>query len=310
MYKSPQIGNNSIEVIFVIKDNDLKKTYIKEALGNKNYLSYRTDLALFKILVSFAVFILIYFIYLDFLLSILSAFLVFSIFTLVNKFNVDSKNNKGKVLLLSKVKKSYFSSKIDEINSNDFEMLIRLLFKYEGYNNILKKGRSLYLAEQEGYISCIKIFKLYDGIEVEKLDIRSLLTFMGNSNIRKGFLVTTANLSEDAEKLLEKFKDRFEISLIDLEGLYNLASKYNMLPEESFYYKKMHEVKSTFNKKEVKNNVLNMKKLALYIPAAIFFYISSIWMPGNKLVIYISYYFLILTIVNVGYYMANKYIKN
>lgn len=294
----------------MIKDNDLKKTYIKEALGNKNYLSYRTDLALFKILVSFAVFILIYFIYLDFLLSILSAFLVFSIFTLVNKFNVDSKNNKGKVLLLSKVKKSYFSSKIDEINSNDFEMLIRLLFKYEGYNNILKKGRSLYLAEQEGYISCIKIFKLYDGIEVEKLDIRSLLTFMGNSNIRKGFLVTTANLSEDAEKLLEKFKDRFEISLIDLEGLYNLASKYNMLPEESFYYKKMHEVKSTFNKKEVKNNVLNMKKLALYIPAAIFFYISSIWMPGNKLVIYISYYFLILTIVNVGYYMANKYIKN
>ncbi len=309
MYKSPQIGNNSIEVIFVIKDNDLKKAYIKEALGNRNYLSYRTDLALFKILISFVGFVVIYFIYIDFILSLLSSFLIFAIFTLVNKFNVDSKNKKGKALLMSKVKRDYFSSKIEEINSNDFEMLIKLLFKYEGYNNIIKKGRSLYLAEQEGYISCIKIFKLYDGIEVEKLDIRSLLTFMGNSNIRKGFLVTTANLSEDAEKLLEKFKDRFEISLIDLKGLYNLAGKYNMLPEDSFYYKKMHATKSTFNKNDVKDNILNMKKLALYIPAAIFFYMSSIWMPGNKLVIYISYYFLILTIVNIGYYMANKYIK-
>lgn len=293
----------------MIKDNNLRKTFVKEALGNRNYLSYRTDLALFKTLISFAVFILIYFIYIDLILSLLIASLVFAILTLFNKINVDIKNEKGRELLFNKVKKNYFSSKIEEINLNDFEMLIKLLFKNEGYNNIIKKGRSLYLAEKEGYIKCIKIFKLYDGIEVEKLDIRSLLTFMGHSGIKKSFLVTTSNLSEEAEKLLEKFKDKFEINIIDIEGMFNLAQKYNMLPEDSFYYKKLYEEKRTISKKDVKNNMLNIKKLALYIPAAAFFYIFSVWMPENKLVIYISYYFIVLSIVNILYYFRNKYIN-
>ena len=292
----------------MIKGNNLRKTFVKEALGNRNYLSYRTDLALFKTLISFAVFILIYFIYLDLILSLLIASLVFAILTLFNKIKVDAKNEKGRELLFNKVKKNYFSSKIEEINLNDFEMLIKLLFKNEGYNNIIKKGRSLYLAEKEGYISCIKIFKLYDGIEVEKLDIRSLLTFMGHSGIKKSFLVTTSNLSEEAEKLLEKFKDKFEINIIDIEGMFNLAQKYNMIPEDSFYYKKLYEEKGTISKKDVKNNILNIKKLVLYIPAAIFFYISSIWMPENQLVIYISYYFVILSVVNIFNYLRNKYI--
>ncbi len=293
----------------MIKDNNLRKAFVKEALGNRNYLSYRTDLALFKMLISFAVFILIYFVYLDLILAFLIAALVFTVLTLTNKINVDTKNEKGKELLFNKVKKNYFSSKIEEINLNDFEMLIKLLFKHEGYNNLIKKGRSLYLAEKDGYISCIKVFKLYDGIEVEKLDIRSLLTFMGHSGIKKGFLVTTSNLSEEAEKLLEKFKEKFEVTIIDIEGMFDLAKKYNMLPEDSFYYKKLYEEKRTISRHDVKNNMLNIKKLALYIPAAIFFYISSVWMPENKLVIYISYYFVLLSIVNIFYYFKNKYIK-
>lgn len=146
-------------------------------------------------------------------------------------------------MLINKVKEEYFSSKIEEINQSDFELLIKLFFKNEGYNNIIKKGRSLYLAEKDGYITCIKIFKLYGGTEVEKLDIRSLLTFMGNSNIRNGFLVTTTGLSKDAAELIEKFKDKFEITIIDIEGMYSLADKYNMLPDESFYYKKLSEEK-------------------------------------------------------------------
>ena len=293
----------------MIKDNNFRKTFVKEALGSKNYLSYRIDLALFKVLISFAVFILVYFIYIDFILSLLIAALAFAVLTLVNKINVDVKNEKGREILIDRVKKNYFSSKIEEINSNDFVMLIKLLFRQEGYNNIIKKGRGLYLAEKEGYISCIKIFKLYDGIEVEKLDVRSLLTFMGQSNIRKGFLVTTGSLSEDASKLLEKFKDKFEITLLNIDSLYDLADKHNMLPEDSFYHKRLYEEKGTISKKDVKNNVLSIKKISLYIPSAIFFYISSIWLPENKLVIYISYYFIILTIINIIYYFAYKYIK-
>ncbi len=290
----------------MIKDNKVKKAYVKEALGNRNYLSYRTDLMLLKILVSFVVFIAMYFIYLDLILSLLSASLVFFVFTLVNRINVDKKNEKGRDLLFKKVKKEYFLSKIQEINQNDFEMLIKLFFKNEGYNNIIKKGRSLYLAEKGGYIICIKVFKLFEGIEVEKLDVRSLLTFMGNSSIKKGFLATTSDLSEDAEKLIEKFKDKFEITIIDIEGMYSLADKYNMLPEDSFYYKRINEERIT-SKKDVKENVLSINKIYLYIAAAIFFYMSSIWLPENKLVIYISYYFILMTIINTLYFLANNY---
>lgn len=290
----------------MIKDNKVKKTYIKEALGNRNYLSYRTDLMLLKILVSIVVFIVTYFIYLDIILSLLLASLVFFVFTLVNKINVERKNEKGKNMLIKKVKEEYFSSKIEEINQSDFEMLIKLFFRNEGYNNIIKKGRSLYLAEKEGYITCIKIFKLYDGIEVEKIDIRSLLTFMGNSNIRNGFLITTSDLSEDAVKLIEKFNDRFEITIIDIEGMYSLADKYNMLPEESFYYKKLSEKKIVI-KNDFKENVLNIRKIYLYIAASIFFYMSSVWMPENKLVIYISYFFIALSIFNIIYFYVIKY---
>lgn len=261
---------------------------------------------LLKILVSSVVFIVTYFIYLDIILSLLLASLVFFVFTLVNKINVERKNEKGKNMLIKKVKEEYFSSKIEEINQSDFEMLIKLFFRNEGYNNIIKKGRSLYLAEKEGYITCIKIFKLYDGIEVEKIDIRSLLTFMGNSNIRNGFLITTSDLSEDAVKLIEKFNDRFEITIIDIEGMYSLADKYNMLPEESFYYKKLSEKKIVI-KNDFKENVLNIRKIYLYIAASIFFYMSSVWMPENKLVIYISYFFIALSIFNIIYFYVIKY---
>jgi len=290
----------------MIKDNKLRKTFIKEALGSRNYLSYRTDLMLLKIIASFEVFITVYFIYLDLLLSLLTALLVFAVFTMTNKVNVDKKNEKGRELLFKKAKKEYFLSKIEEINKSDFEMLIKLFFKNEGYNNIIKKGKGLYLAEKEGYITCIKVFKLFEGIEVEKLDIRSMLTFMGNSNIKNGFLVTTSDLSEDAAKLIEKFKDRYEITIIDIEGMYNLADKYNMLPEDSFYYKRMSEEKIT-TKKNVRENVLSINKIYLYIAAAIFFYMSSVWLPENKLVIYISYFFIIMTIINVFYFLANRY---
>ena len=122
-------------------------------------------------------------------------------------------------------------------------------------------------------------------------------------------MVTTSSLSEEAEKLLEKFKEKYTISIIDLEGLHNLAQKNKMLPEDSFYYKKLNEQIKTPPKKEISKNVLNTKKLALYLPAALFFYISSIWMPHNKLPIYISSYFIILSLINIVYYTANKYIN-
>lgn len=293
----------------MIKDNKIKRIYVKEALVNKNYLSYRIDLMLFKVLISLAVLILTYLTYLDLILSLLIGSLVFSVITLVNKIKVEKKNEKGRELLLKKVKQEYFSSKIEEMQPSDFELLIRLFFNKEGYKNIIKKGRSLYLAEKEGYISCIKIFKLFDGTEIEKIDVRSLLTFMGNSGIRKGFLVAACGISQDAEKLIENLKDKFEINLIDIEGLYSLAEKNKILPEEAFFHRMLND-KKIISKKDLKENVLDIRKVYLYIAASVFFYMSSVWMPENRLVIYISYFFIIMTIINIIYFAANKYINN
>lgn len=291
----------------MIKDNNLKKIFIKEALGDRNYLSYRTDLLLFKFMISFIVFIITYFLYLDFVMSLLTASLVFAITTLINKINVDKKNKKGEELLLKKIKRKYFLSKIQEINTDDFEMLIKFFFHNEGYRDIIKKGRGLYLAEKEGYITCIKIFKLFEGIEVEKLDIRSLLTYMDKGNIRKGYLVSTGSLSEDASELLEKLNEKFELEVVDIDGLYDLADKHNMMPEDSFYYSKIYETSSVKEKEDIKDNVLNINKLSLYFPAAAFFYIVSILLPENRIVIYISYYFIILSIINIVLHLTNRY---
>ncbi|MFA6983207.1 MAG: hypothetical protein WC276_04590, partial [Sedimentibacter sp.] len=86
----------------------------------------------------------------------------------------------------------------------------------------------------------------------------------------------------------------------------SLADKYNMLPEESFYYKKLSEKKIVI-KNDFKENVLNIRKIYLYIAASIFFYMSSVWMPENKLVIYISYFFIALSIFNILYFYVIKY---
>ena len=62
--------------------------------------------------------------------------------------------------------------------------------------------------------------------------------------------------------------------------------------------------------KDLKENVIDIRKVYLYIAASVFFYMSSVWMPENRLVIYISYFFIIMTIINIIYFAANKYINN
>lgn len=294
----------------MIKDYNIRRIFIKEALKNKNYKnysSYRMDLLLFKVMASFIVFIITYFINLDLTMSVLTSLIVFFVLTLINKINLDKKNQVGEELLLSRVKREYFSAKIEEMNSYDFELLIKYFFEKEGYKNIIKKGRSMYLTEKEGYISIIKVFKLLEGTEVEKLDIRSLLTYMGTNNIRKGYLINTGNLTEDANALLNKFKDKFELETLDIDGLYSLADKHNMLPDTSFYYNKIYEQRKTLDRKVVIGNIIDKKKIFLYIPAVLFFYILTIWMPENRMVVYILYYFIILTIINIIFYIVNKY---
>jgi len=98
-----------------------RKRFIKEALGTRNYFSYRTDLILYKIMLSILVLIAIFLITDDWSFSILIGAEVFVIFTLVNKLNVKRKKDEGEEKLINKMKREHFKKKIDEINQEDFE---------------------------------------------------------------------------------------------------------------------------------------------------------------------------------------------
>ena len=284
------------------KDKNLRKVFVKEALGSRKYLSYRTDLVLYKILLSVIVLTAFYFMTDDLLMSLFVAVEVFAVFTLINKMNTDRKSNEGREKLIYRRKKEHFKKKLEEINQDDFEMLIGYLFEKEGWKNYVKKGRHMYLTEKQGIIHCIKIFKMFEEIELEKVDVRSMIEFMGQNNIRTGHLIYTGALSENAAELLEKFKDKLEIKLISIDELYKIVGKYNMLPEDDSFLNKIYEEKYLpDSKEEVKKNIFGNKKMIVYVFAALFFYITSRIMRDSFISRYIFYYFVFLSLLSLIY---------
>ena len=121
----------------MIRDNNIKRIFIKEALGKRNYFSYRTDLILYKIILSLIVFLTIYLLTVDFILSILFAVQVFVIFTLINKLNINRKKDEGEEKLILKIKMEHFQKRLNEINNVDFEMMTGYLFEKEGWKNFI-----------------------------------------------------------------------------------------------------------------------------------------------------------------------------
>ncbi|WMJ76403.1 MULTISPECIES: restriction endonuclease [unclassified Sedimentibacter] len=290
--------------------NKIKKGYISEAIGTRNYFSYRADLVLYKVLLSMIVLLVIFFITSDLKFSILIAAEVFLIFTLVNKLNITRKRREGEEKLIYRLKTEHFRKKIEEINNDDFGMLIGFLFEKKGCRNFIKKGRHMFLAEKDGLINCIKIYKLYQGTELEKTDVRSMISFMCSSSIKIGYLVTTVEINEEAKKLLEKFEDKLHIEIIDSNALFNMMDEAGILPGKEYFSKKIYEEKSFVKKKsKLKNNVFDNKKIIVYVFAAVFFYITSAAMPNNTISIYISYYFILLTVVSGLYMIWVKYIS-
>lgn len=294
----------------MLDNRKFKKIFIKEAIGSRNYLSYRTDLILYKILLSILVFLVILFISDDIGLSVLISGEVFLIFTLINKLNVDRKRNEGENQLILKRKKEHFKKKLEEININDFELLIGFLFEKKGCKNFIKKGRHMYLAEKEGLINCIKIYRLFENIELERIDARNMVTYMCQNNIRIGYLITTGVLSEGAKELLEDFKDRLNITVMDFDSLFAMMEENEILPENDFFYNKIYEEESGKTKDvDIKKNIFDNKKIIIYIFSSVFFYAASMIMPQNNISRYISYYFIVLTAINVFYSIWIKHIS-
>ena len=167
------------------------------------------------------------------------------------------------------------------------------------------------LAEKNGLINCIKIYKFYDDIELEKIDLRNLVTFMCQSNIKAGYIVTTGNLNEEAKKFIDGFKDELNIKVVDFDGLFDIIKEHEMLPNNEYFYGKAEERKDHNKKKiDIIVNVFDNKKIFVYILSAVFFYVSSLVMPENNVSRYISYYFIILTIISIVHMVwMNKFGK-
>lgn len=295
----------------MVENKRIEKRFVKEALGTRNYFSYRMDLMLYKIILSVLVGTAIYVHTSDSLISVIIGIEVFAIFTLVNKLHIKRKKNEGEEKLINKMKMEHFKKKIDEINQDDFEMLIGFLFEKSGFRNFIKKGRHMFLTERDGLINCIKIYKLYDNMELEKIDVRNLVSFMCECNIRIGYIIITGKLSGEAKKFLESFENSLDIHIVDMDELFSLMDGNGILPNNDFFYDRVCEEKVFEKKKEtLKNNIFDSKKVLVYILASVFFYITSIFMPENVINRYISYYFILLTAISTGCIVWNKYVSD
>ncbi|MGD9569779.1 MAG: hypothetical protein AB7V48_15960, partial [Sedimentibacter sp.] len=125
-----------------------------------------------------------------------------------------------------------------------------------------------------------------------------------------GHLVTTGSFSEEAKEIIEKFKDKLDIEVVDLDGLFSIMDEKSILPDNNYFYNKIADIKIIEKKKiKLKNNVFDIKKVIVYILAAVFFYIISFLMPYNSVSIFISYYFILLAVMSILYLIWVKYIS-
>lgn len=289
------------------KNKSDRKVFIEETIGTRKYFSYRADLMLYKLILSLLIFAVVNNITSHVFFSFFIALQVFVIFTLINKLNLERKEKEGIKKLIVQTKKEYFKKKINDIEIDGFENLVQFFFVKQNYTNYKKMGEHFYSTELDGEISYIKIFKLFDEAEVDMIDVKSFISLVSQNNIKRGFIITNNKINIDAKELRDKIIKKIQIDIIDIDKLYDLTEKFDLLPENDYFYNKILNEKQ--NKKDVnliKNNVFSSKKILIYLFSAILFYIFSKILFYNVLPFYLSCYFIILTSITLLY---NAYIK-
>jgi hypothetical protein len=289
-----------------------KKIYIEETIGSRKYFSYRADLLLYKLILCVVIYLIIYSITSELLISIVVSVQVLLIFTLINKLIIERKESEGRELLLKKFKKNYFSKKINEMNMVEFEKFTNYYFETKGYSNFKKVGKHLYLINKFEDNFYVKIYKFYEGAEIEKTDIRNLISILNNNSIKNIIIVTTNKLSDDADNIIKKFNSDLNIQIISTGELYEFADINKYLPDDKFFYKQIQDSKSIKNVKKhkvLKNNIFDTKKIIIYFIASVLFYIMSKIMSNNIMTLYVSYYFITLSIISVIYFIILKTIR-
>lgn len=288
----------------------LKKMYIEETLKTRKYLGFRLDIALLKIIIIAIVSSVIYTITNDLKFMVVISIQLFMILTLINKIVIDKKIQAGKKLLSEKVKFEKFKNKIFTVSYNEFENFIMLYLNQYRYKCVKKMKNYVYSAINENQDIIINLFRYYENANIEKIDLRNSLGYAINKKAKKLVIITVNELSKEAEELINDMKDILDIEIISLNFLYNFADNNNLLSinydDYDFSYVKKNLYK---NKISPINNIVIGKKSIIYVISAILFYILDKIFIYNSLIIYISYYFMFLAVINIGYNFFNGLIK-
>lgn len=285
-----------------------RRIFIKETIGTRKYFSYRADIALLKVLASIAVFIMLYFMTSQIFISAIMSVQIFILLTLVNSMVLGRKEREGREALIGRAKREWFIKKIKTMDASYFEDLIIYFFGKEGFTDIMKRDKGCYLAQKDGKTYLIKACKLYDEAEIERIDVRSMVTEMMAEGITAGYLASINKLSESAIKEIDKLKNRLTLSVMDADELFELSCKYALLPEDSTFCRRVCNEKSLRSRGGIiKENVFSYGKTGTYILSGLMFFIMSIVMPGNGTAKLIGCYFAFLATACIGVRLWNRY---
>ena len=291
-------------------DKILKKLYIEETLKTRRYMGFRLDIALIKSIITMIILTILYLYTEDIVFSIIVGLQVFLILTLLNKMTIDKKIKVGREKLSQRIKKDKFKNKIFYSDYNEFENYIMLYLNQYRYKDIQKIRDYYYSSVKNGEVVYIHLIKFYEDACVEKIDIRNLLTVLMTEKNSKSVIIAINDLSEEAKEMLEKFKSKISFELINFDDLYNFADK-NSLLSEAYEYKDIENLDKKIHKKtsDIIGNIFINKKVIIYLLASALFYAMYRFILHNKLGLYISYYFIILTVINVSYNIYKTYAK-
>lgn len=291
-------------------DKFLKRLYIEETLKTRKYMGFRLDIALVKSIITMIILTVLYLYTNDLIFSIIVGLQVFLILTLLNKMTIDKKIKVGKVKLSQRIKKEKFKKKIFYSDYNEFENFIMFYLNQYRYKDIQKIREYCYSAVKNGETVYVHLLKFYEDTCIEKIDIRNLLTILINEKINKSIIITINELSEDAKELLERFKSTISVELINYDDLYSFADNYSLL-SEAYEYKDIENLDKKIHKKtsDIISNIFINRKVIIYLIAAALFYAMHRFILQNQLGLYISYYFIILSVINIIYNLYKSYAK-
>jgi len=291
-------------------DKFLKRLYIEETLKTRKYMGYRLDIALVKTIITMVVITALYLYTNDLIFSIIIGLQLFFILTLLNKITIDKKIKIGKEKLSQRIKKEKFKKKIFYSDYNEFENFIMLYLNQYRYKDIHKIKEYCYSTVKNGETVYVYLMKYYEDTCIEKIDIRNLLTMLINERANKSIVITLNDLSEEAKEMFEKYKDKISVELINLDDLYGFADK-NSLLSEAYEYKDIENLDKKVHKKtsDIIGNIFINKKVIVYLLAAVLFYAMHRIVFQSQMGLYISYYFIILSVINITYNLYKSFSK-